>query len=320
MHPSQQTRPQPYYDLTTTCCFAAKVEAAPSAPAAAQAEDSTGAADAAVRQAQPADPAIGVMPSSAGIKPLAACMEDKRYTGASSPRTGTTDSAPNRHAVTPSSAIPGPSVAPPDVQLSNAAPPRHHRPASAPPAASTSASQAVHWAGPSGSNSNAHASPSQRAQRAPNGQLQHLQPRANGHGELSITPNGHVNDRLSLPNGNSPPSDRPAGLGHNPHEQGNAAPAVVQQQNGHQQADVNGDDDGLEEGEIEEGEVLPDGTVAGATSSAAVNGSMHDGDHNNLTDGSRASMLTNGIRKRSAAPESPDASSLHAAKRRAVQS
>lgn len=308
------------------------METAAETVAGALAEDpaAAAAADVAVREAQPVDPALGVLGSSAGIKPLTTCMQDKHYTGASAPRTGTTDNAPasasSQHTATPSIALPLPSIAPADAHAGahRGSPSRHLRPASAPPTASTTASGGTP-VGPGGNNRGAHASPPQSSQQLSNGHAKHLHPRgvptrADANGELLTVPNGQANGKLALPNGNSQLSGKPAAWGDRPHEQSNAAPAVdAQQQNGHQQADLNSDNDSLEDGEIEEGEVLPDGTVAGGTSSAPVNGVVHVADHYGLTDDSRTSVVTKGSHKRSA-PDSPDASSLHATKRRAEPS
>lgn len=304
------------------------METAAETVAGGPAEDPAAAADAAVREAQPADPAAGVLGSSAGIKPLTACMQDKHYTGASAPRTGITDNTPVRafsqHTATPSTALPLPSVAPanPHAGAHRGSPARHLRPASAPPTASTTASPSGTWAGAGGNNRGAYASPSQSSQQLPNGHAQHLHPRgvptkADANVELPTMPHGQANGKLALLNGNSQLTEKSAASGDRPHEQSNAAPAVAhQQQNGHQQADVNSDNDSLEDGEIEEGEVLPDGTVAGGTSSAPFSVVVHDVDHNGFTDDSGTSVITKGSHKRSA-PDSPDASSLHAAKRHA---
>lgn len=110
-------------------------------------------------------------------------------------------------------------------------------------------------------------------------------------------------------------------MGHSPHLQSNAHPAVgEQQQDRHQQADADDDNDSLEEGEIEEGEVLPDGSIAGATSSETV----HDANVNGYIDAGGTSVAAEVLPvarnlKRVASPNFADADGLHAAKKRAIQ-
>ena len=118
----------------------------------------------------------------------------------------------------------------------------------------------------------------------------------------------------------------PAALGSSPQMQSNAHPAVAhQQQEGHQQADADDDDDSLEDGEIEEGEVLPDGTVAGATSSAPGNDVMHDASVTGHADSDgilvvTKSMPTASSHKRPASPDHADAEGLHEFKKRTMAS
>lgn len=112
-------------------------------------------------------------------------------------------------------------------------------------------------------------------------------------------------------------SDVSAAVGHSPHLQSNAHPAVgEQQQDRHQQADADDDNDSLEEGEIEEGEVLPDGSIAGATGNDAV----HDANVNGHIDAGGTSVAAEVLplarnHKRVASPDLADADGLHAAKK-----
>lgn len=312
------------YCLTQKCCLAAKVAAAAASPAAepaaAQAEASAAAADAAVRQALPVDAAKGIMASPAGPQPLAACMQDRKYSGAAAPRTGTTDTSlatTSSQRAALSSALAGPSVAPPDLQPSGPLPDRVQRPASAPPTAG-SPSQAGRWT-PGSSNRGSQASPFNYPPHLPSGQARHTEhPGAQSQAAAQNGSQHQVNGNVCLPN---QLSDVSAVVGCSPHLQSNAHPAVVeQQQDRHQQADADDDNDSLEEGEIEEGEVLPDGSIAGATSNHAV----HDANVNGHIDAGGTSVAAEvpavaSSRKRTASPNLADAEGLHAAKKQALQ-
>ena len=296
-------------------------------PGAAQAEASAAAADAAVRQALPADAATGVMASAAGAQPLAACMQDKKHTGADAPRTGTIDRSPSMGSSQPaasSNALFGPSVVPPDLQSTR--PGRDHRPASAPPTASGSASQVSSWTPAGSGNRGSNASPSKNLHQLPKGQAQHIQPPATlVRGAAQDASDSQVNYDPFL-NGSSQLSNMPAALGHSPHLQSNAHPAVAhQQQDGRQQADTNDDNDSLEEGEIEEGEVLPDGTVAEATSSAPSNEVVHNGSVNGCADDDGTTVVTKSMpvasnHKRPASSDLADDTELPASKKRTMAS
>ncbi|DBA94318.1 TPA: hypothetical protein ACH3X1_001927 [Trebouxia sp. C0004] len=65
----------------------------------------------------------------------------------------------------------------------------------------------------------------------------------------------------------------PQTTGHSFHQQHEAEPAH-EHQNGHQSATADNDVDSLEDGEIEDGEVLPDGTIAGAAVDMHANGAL----------------------------------------------
>ena len=299
-------------------------------PAAAQAEASTAAADAAVRQALSADAATGVMASAARSQPLAACMQDKKDTGADAPRTGTTDRSPSMASsqpAAPSSALAGPSVVPPDLQPTRTLPGRDHRPASAPPTASGSASQVGNWTSAGSSNRGSKASPSKTSHQLSSGQAQHVQPPCTlARGAPQHASHGQVNRDLSFSNGSSQLSNMPAASGHIVHLQSIADPAVgEQQQDNHQRADANDDNDSLEEGEIEEGEVLPDGTIAETTSSAPGNDVVHEASVNGHADGGGTSVGNKSMpmasnHKRPASSDLADGIELHASKKRTLAS
>lgn len=315
------------------CCLAAKVASAAASPAAepaaAQAEASAAAADAAVRQALPADAATGVMASGAGTQPLAACMQDKKDTGATAPRTGTTDRSPSMASsqpAAPSNALAGPSIVPPDLQPTRALPGRNHRPASAPPTASGSPSLVGKWTPAVSSNRGSKASPSRTPHQLSNGQAHHVQPPGTlARGAVQHASAGHVNGNSSLANGSSQLSNMPATLGHSPHLQINTLPAVGEQQHEGQQADADDDNDSLEDGEIEEGEVLPDGTVAGATSNAPGHDVVHDASNSGHADGDGISVVTKSMpsassHKRPASSDLADGNGLHVSKMRTMAS
>ena len=307
--------------------MASAATSAAAEPAAAQAEASAAAADAAVREALPADAAAGAMASPAGAQPLAACMQDKKDSGAAAPRTGTTPSMASSQIAAPSNASAGPSVVPPDFQP-RALPGRDHRPASAPPTASGSASQVSSWIPAGSSNRGSKASPFKTSHELPNGQVQHVQPPGTlPRGAAQNASNGQVHGDSSLPNGSGQLSNMPAALSHSPQLQSNAHPAVgEQQQDDHQLADADDDNDSLEEGEIEEGEVLPDGTVAGATSSAPGTDVVHDASVNGhaVVDGTSVVTKSMPMASKHKRPASPDLAvgrdGLHASKKQAVAS
>ena len=275
-----------------------------------------------MRQALPADAAKGVMASPAGPQPLAACMQDKKDSGAAALRTGTTDTSAattscQRAAL--SSALTGPSVVPPDLQSGRPLPGRVQRPASAPPTASGSPSQSGHWSPAVTSNRGAKASPSNVPHQLPSGQARRTEhPGVQAQAAAQNGSRDQVNGIVCLPNQLSEVS---AAVGHSPQLQSNAHPAVgEQQQDRHQQADADDDNDSLEDGEIEEGEVLPDGSVAGATS----NDTVHDANVNGHIDAGGTSVTAEVLpvasnRKRVASPNLANADGLHAAKKRAIQ-
>lgn len=252
--------------------------------------------------------------SMEGAQPLAACMQDKKDTGAAAPRTGSTPAATKAAAAKRAENVnvtAGPSVAPPDPQPST-----FHRPASALLSPPKPASQAANSAVTDSFNRGPHASPSHspghraRSQAQPRDSL----PLNAGHNAYQQAANEHANGSVPLASNSSHVS--PAGL------QDNGASAASHiEQNGHEKVEADDDNDSLEEGEIEEGEVLPDGSVADTGSNALSNGGVHDANANGHVHGTDHESAVNTLvknRKRSASPDSACANG-HASKKRSMQ-
>ena len=266
-----------------------------------------------VRRTLPADPAHTL--SVEGGQPLATCMQDKKDTGASAPRTGSTPATIKAAAVQHAAnvnATAEPSVAPPDFQ-----PGTFHRPASAPLSPAKSASQAANSAAADRLNRGPHASPSDSSGQRPRSHAQSRDklPLNAGHNAYQQAANEHANGSVPLASSSSHVSS--AGLqDHGP----SAAPHT--EQHGHQQAEADDDNDSLEEGEIEEGEVLPDGSVAGPTSNAHSNIDVHDASANgHVQDTNHESAVTTSVkdRKRSASPDPATANGYHTSYKRVMQ-
>ncbi len=243
------------------------------APVTAQADAPAQAPEPAPASADPANPSQDVPPADFPMDNAvrsqaqsSGLLEAARDTGASAPRTGTGDvpaattataqlpAATANGSVGPVTATAGTaSGAPAHIdQPSSAYPVRAlpardatSRPRSGSPAAAVSASAE--------SINGAAASPSDRPGLVKN----HL-----GASERSA--------QQPLPHKGGPSSTHPAApqtTGHSAHleshQQHEAEPAH-EHQNGHQSATADDDVESLEDGEIEDGEVLPDGTIAGA--------------------------------------------------------
>ena len=288
----------PTGQLDSTAAAASADPAA--AQAEAKAEAATAAADAAVRQSLSAD----AVHSSDAAQPLAAGMQDKRNTGASEPRTGSaeaTAAADTTQGVASASATAGPSVVPPDLQPVSALPARDHRTASAPLSGSSlpASSAAQAHAAASGHHNNVHhASPSPLPGQLPNGQAR----RANlGHtlvqpANHSVQQAGHqhLNGSAPLSNVSSQTDPTVSKLNQTgiPGNGAGVAPAI--EQHGHAASHADDDNDSLEDGEIEEGEMLPDGTIAGPPDDAQTSELMHDASSQAVDKPKRAAPEENG--------------------------
>lgn len=369
---------------------AAKLEDAAAAAAANPAGAAAPAAAAASADAAEAGPSLPDAQFTVGANGQGApalssdLLEAPRDTGASAPRTGTSQSATHQHPVIADPpALTDPTPAGPGLATAgtvSGAPPHIDQPSSAYPVRPVSrgrtASPAAAVLAADSSNRGAHASPSGRPAHLQNGQspanspLQQKVPSSKG-GPSRLHPpasqsNGHAQARQAQPM--PPPSahrQQPQSKGSMAADNGNglhqgtldghSRPATSNQssqlqqgsesahayQSGHQLPNADDDTDSLEEGEIEGGEVLPDGSIAGESSDAHTNGALphthtngdvHDAHANGSLDGSHdagayaqpadvsnrtASAAGNGVmqtsgkahdlakkRKRSASPES----------------
>ncbi len=261
---------------------AAPVAAHADAPAQASAPAPASADSADPSQDVPAAdfPMDNAVPSQAQSSGL---LEAARDTGASAPRTGTGDvsAATTATAQLPAATANG-SAGPVTATAGTAsgAPAHIDQPSSAYPVRALhardtalrprSGSPAAAILASAESNSEAAASPSDRP--------------GLGHGASERSAQQH------LPHKGGPSSIHPAGpqtIGHSAHpeshQQHEAEPAH-EHQNGHQSATADDDVESLEDGEIEDGEVLPDGTIAGAADDMRGNDALSHANGNSHGD------------------------------------
>ena len=303
---------------SSTMLDAGRLDTAAAAPAAAPATAPATAPAAA--PAGPANPSQEVpdtdFPLDSNVRSQgqsSGLLEVARETGASAPRTGISDGSATAATAHPPTAKPTGSAGVGEATAGTAsgAPAHIDQPSSAypvrvvPPGGATldpgSGSAATAALAYAGSNGGPHASSS--------GQPGHLQ---NGLGATSLSPlqqpvpnsKGGLSRQQPAPSETTSQSNHTEGQAQ--HQQHSVEPAHAYQ-NGHQHATADDDDDAksLEDGEIEDGEVLPDGTIMGARDDMQSGGALPHAYNNG--DGHSAQPLQHASGSAASAGKSQDA-------------